>query len=142
MTVQTDGVKNEFLLDALTSYINPSWKQVREYPNFYWKCLINSNSKRPGFLSFTFMLAFQLSGSYSLCFLKKSFDEIYMVLSNSAFPDSDWNRILVYEYKFKFVRQWDKCQRLCLMVIFHLYKNGFKKDVIKSISDDKKIRER
>ena len=28
------------------------------------------------------------------------------------------------------------------MVIFHLYKNGFKKDVIKSISDDKKIRER
>ena len=88
------------------------------------------------------MLAFQLSGSYCLCFLKKSFDEIYMLLSKSAFPDSDWNRILVYEYKFKFVRQWDKCQRLCLMVIFHLYKNGFKKDVIKSISDDKKIRER
>lgn len=142
MTAQTDGVKNEFLLDALTSYINPSWKQVREYPNSYWKCLINSNSKRPSFLSFTFMLAFQLSGSYSLCFLKKSFDEIYMLLSNSAFPDSDWNRILVYEYKFKFIRQWDKCQRLCLMVIFHLYKNGFKKDVIKSISDDKKIRER
>ena len=142
MTAQTDGVKNEFLLDAVTSNINPSWKQVREYPNSYWKCLINSNSKRPSFLSFTFMLAFQLSGSYCLCFLKKSFDEIYMLLSNSAFPDSDWNRILVYEYKFKFIRQWDKCQRLCLMVIFHLYKNGFKKDVIKSISDDKKIRER
>ena len=142
MTAQTDGVKNEFLLDALTSFINPSSKQVREYPNSYWKCLVSSSSKRPSFLSFSFMLAFQLSGSYSLCFFKKSFDDIYMLLSKCAFPASDWNRILVYEDNFKFVRQWDKCQRLCLMVVSYLYRNGFKKDAIKSISDSKKNRER
>lgn len=89
-----------------------------------------------------FVLAFLHSGSDSLDLLKKSFDDIYILQSKNRFSEKYWNRIAYYVDKINWVKEWDKCKRLCLCVVKYLYQNGYEKEAINYISNDCKIRER
>lgn len=142
MNNQKEGVKDDSLLNLLTSGLDPLSDEVQSYPYLFWLGLLKCNSKDSSFLSFMFVLAFQRSGNDSIILLNKVFDDIYIAQSKNIFPNKDWNRIAFYTNEIKWVKEWDKCKRLCLFVIRFMHRSGYDKDVIKKISNNRSIRER
>lgn len=142
LSEKKDGLNNESLLDLMTTRLDPNSKELSSYPYPFWQTLLKCNSKKPSFLSFMFVLSFQQNGNERLELLKKSFDDIYILQSKGKFPEHYWNRIALYVDTIKWVKEWDKCKRLCLYVISFLHQNGYEKDAIKSVSQNRAIRER
>lgn len=140
--VEQNNSLDASLLNLMTTFLDPNSMELRNYSHPFWRCLLKCNSKEPCFLSFVFVLAFLHSGSDSLDLLKKSFDDIYILQSKNRFSEKYWNRIAYYVDKINWVKEWDKCKRLCLCVVKYLYQNGYEKEAINYISNDCKIRER
>lgn len=137
-----EEISNEFLLDLLTSQINPNSREVRDCIYPYWRCLLNSKCQKPSYLSFAFASSFQQKDEVCIALLRKSFDCIYKAQSKGKFPQQYWNRIAYHVDAIKWVKDWDKCKRLCLFVISHLHERGYGKDVISKISVNRSIMER